>query len=90
MPSLTEKDLSDLSFALKNDVEWIGLSFVRSSEDIVALKKIIADSKSESKVIAKIEKPEAVDNIDAIIEECDGIMVARGDLGRTEVPGSPS
>ena len=85
MPSLTEKDLEDLDFALENKVEWIGLSFVRQPQDIVALKKIIADKKSDAKVIAKIEKPEAVDTIDEIIDECDGIMVARGDLG-VEMP----
>lgn len=85
MPSLTKKDRADLEFALKNDVEWIGLSFVRSAKDIKELKKLIEESKRESRVIAKIEKPEAIDNIDQIIEFTDGLMVARGDLG-VEVP----
>lgn len=84
-PSLTPKDLQDLDFALKNNAEWIGLSFVRKAEDIIELKKIIKNRKSDSRVIAKIEKPEALENIDAIIKETDAIMVARGDLG-VELP----
>jgi pyruvate kinase len=84
-PSLTEKDILDLQFGLENDIEWIGLSFVRKAEDIVDLKARIAAAGKESKVIAKIEKPEAVANIDDIIEVTDGIMVARGDLG-VEMP----
>ena len=84
-PSLTEKDIIDLQFGLENDIEWIGLSFVRKAEDIIDLKKRIADAGKETKVIAKIEKPEAVANIDEIIEVTDGIMVARGDLG-VEMP----
>lgn len=85
IPSLTEEDLTNLEFALKNDVEWIGLSFVRSADDIIELKRIIARSDKTARVIAKIEKPEAVDNIDEIIEATDGVMVARGDLG-VEMP----
>jgi pyruvate kinase len=85
IPSLTEEDLVNLDFALKNDVEWIGLSFVRTAEDIVELKRIISRSGKSSRVIAKIEKPEAIANIDAIIEVTDGVMVARGDLG-VEMP----
>lgn len=85
IPSLTEEDLTNLEFALKNDVEWIGLSFVRSADDIIELKRIIARSDKTAQVIAKIEKPEAVDNIDEIIEATDGVMVARGDLG-VEMP----
>ncbi|WP_353134168.1 pyruvate kinase [Pseudopedobacter sp.] len=81
IPSLTEEDLVNLDFALANDVEWIGLSFVRKSEDIIDLKRIISRSGKTSRVIAKIEKPEAIDNIDAIIAVTDGVMVARGDLG---------
>ncbi len=80
-PSLTGKDREDLIFGLANDVDWIALSFVRTAEDITEIKKIIADSGKKSKVVAKIEKPEALEDIDAIIEACDGIMVARGDLG---------
>jgi pyruvate kinase len=85
LPSLTEKDRKDLEFALENDVEWIGLSFVRSARDIIELKHLIDKSNRNSRVIAKIEKPEAIDNITEIIEKTDGIMVARGDLG-VEVP----
>jgi pyruvate kinase len=85
IPSLTEEDLINLEFALQNDVEWIGLSFVRTGEDIVELKRIIARSGKSARVIAKVEKPEAIDNIDAIIAATDGVMVARGDLG-VEMP----
>jgi pyruvate kinase len=85
IPSLTEEDLINLNFALQNDVEWIGLSFVRTAEDIVELKRIINRSGKSSRVIAKIEKPEAIQNIDAIIAATDGVMVARGDLG-VEMP----
>ncbi|GAB3922866.1 pyruvate kinase [Mucilaginibacter myungsuensis] len=85
IPSLTPEDLINLDQALENDVEWIGLSFVRNAEDIVDLKRVIARAGKASRVIAKIEKPEAIDNIDAIIEATDGVMVARGDLG-VEMP----
>jgi pyruvate kinase len=85
IPSLTEEDLTNLQFALQNDVEWIGLSFVRTGEDIVELKRIISRSGKASRVIAKVEKPEAIDNIDEIIAATDGVMVARGDLG-VEMP----
>jgi pyruvate kinase len=85
IPSLTEEDLDNLEFALNNDVEWIGLSFVRTAEDIIELKRIIANHKNTARVVAKIEKPEAIENIDEIIEATDGVMVARGDLG-VEMP----
>lgn len=85
MPCLTDKDLKDLQFALKHDVNWIALSFVRSAGDIKELKKIIAKRKKASRVIAKIEKPQALRDIDNIIEETDAVMIARGDLG-VEVP----
>lgn len=85
LPSLTEKDRHDLGFALMHDVEWIGLSFVRKAEDVLDLKSIIKASGKGARVVAKIEKPEAVLNIDAVIDACDGIMVARGDLG-VEMP----
>ncbi|MEZ2338464.1 pyruvate kinase [Mucilaginibacter sp. RCC_168] len=85
IPSLTEEDLINLQFALKYDVEWIGLSFVRTGQDIIELKRIIAQSGKAAKVIAKVEKPEAIDNIDEIIAATDGVMVARGDLG-VEMP----
>lgn len=91
IPSLTEEDLDNLNFALDHGADWIAMSFVRSAEDIVQCKKIIAAKGSHARVIAKIEKPEAIDNIDAIIEATDAIMVARGDLGvempMEEVPG---
>lgn len=85
LPCLTLKDLRDLDFALSNNFEWIGLSFVRSVTDIVELKDIIRSKKKHSRVIAKIEKPEAIKEIDKIIEVTDGVMVARGDLG-VELP----
>ncbi|MEJ6776507.1 MAG: pyruvate kinase [Crocinitomicaceae bacterium] len=85
MPCLTEKDLIDLDFALEENVDWIGLSFVRSARDIIELKRLISISSGKAKVIAKIEKPEAIEDIDEIILESDGLMVARGDLG-VEVP----
>lgn len=85
LPSLTEKDLVDLDFALEQDIDWIGLSFVRSARDIIELKGIIASKNKKARVIAKIEKPEAVENIEEIIKEADAIMVARGDLG-VEIP----
>ena len=86
LPCLTKKDIEDLSFILEEKIEWIGLSFVRSSEDVRKLKGIIKKhKKSNALVIAKIEKPEAIKDIDNIILETDAIMVARGDLG-VEVP----
>lgn len=85
LPSLTEKDRIDLDFALENNVEWIGLSFVRNARDIIELKHIIESKGKTSRVIAKIEKPEAVSDIEDIIAKTDGIMVARGDLG-VEIP----
>lgn len=85
LPCLTEKDLEDLDFALEHDVDWVGLSFVRNSSDIIELKRIIDGKKRSARVVAKIEKPEALLDIDAIIRESDALMVARGDLG-VEVP----
>ena len=85
LPSLTEKDRLDLEFAIENKVDWIGLSFVRSARDIIDLKHIISEKKCNARVIAKIEKPEAVAEMDDIIQETDGLMVARGDLG-VEIP----
>lgn len=85
MPSLTEKDRKDLDFAIEQGVDWIGLSFVRNPQDIKELKNIIAHRGAKAKVIAKIEKPEAVETIEEIIKEADALMVARGDLG-VEVP----
>jgi pyruvate kinase len=80
-PSLTEKDLKDLEFGLENDVDWIALSFVRRGEDITSMRSIIDAHKSAARIVAKIEKPEALSNIDEIIAATDAVMVARGDLG---------
>jgi pyruvate kinase len=85
MPSLTPKDLEDLDFILQHNLDWVALSFVRTPEDIIALKKITTAQKSKIKVISKIEMPEALKHLRDIIVESDGIMVARGDLG-VEVP----
>lgn len=91
IPSLTEEDLDNLNFALDHGADWIAMSFVRSADDIFQCKEIIAEKGSHAKIIAKIEKPEAIDNIDAIIAATDAVMVARGDLGvempMEEVPG---
>ncbi len=84
-PSLTEKDRKDLLYGLQHDVDYVALSFVRSAEDIRNIKKIIQDEGRQVPVIAKMEKHEAVDNVDEIMEITDGIMVARGDLG-VEIP----
>lgn len=84
-PSVTDKDWEDLKFGLMNDVDWIALSFVRTAEEILDIQNYIKEQGREAKVIAKIEKPEAVDNMDSIIAVTDGIMVARGDLG-VEIP----
>lgn len=85
LPSLTKKDREDLDFALEQNVDWVGLSFVRSARDIIELKHLISAVHGKAKVVAKIEKPEAVADIDEIIVESDALMVARGDLG-VEVP----
>jgi pyruvate kinase len=85
LPCLTEKDIVDLHVALDEDVEWIGLSFVRNAEDIRELRKIIDGRKSNAGIVAKMEKPEAVADCDRILAATDAIMVARGDLG-VEVP----
>jgi pyruvate kinase len=87
LPCLTEKDLKDLDFALTHKVDWVGLSFVRSAADIIELKHLIQnfDHKVRTRVVAKIEKPEAILDIDNIIKQTDALMVARGDLG-VEVP----
>jgi pyruvate kinase len=85
IPALTEKDKADLAFGLEMKVDWVGLSFVRKAEDIVELKQIIEQNEWKPRVVAKIEKPEALDNLDEIIATTDAIMVARGDLG-VEMP----
>jgi pyruvate kinase len=85
LPALTDKDLEDLEFIIEQKLDWVALSFVRSVKDIVILRSKLMEKKSKTKIIAKIEKPEAVVNIRDIIIESDGIMVARGDLG-VELP----
>ena len=86
LPALTEKDKEDAFFAVKNGFDWIALSFVRSKKDIAILQKLIENcSNDKIPIIAKIEKPEAIANMDEIILAADGIMVARGDLG-LEIP----
>lgn len=85
LPCLTPKDKNDLKFVLSEKIEWLALSFVRSADDLIKLRKILKRNKSKIGVISKIEKPEAVKNIDEIITHSNAIMVARGDLG-VEVP----
>lgn len=86
LPALTEKDINDAIFAIKAKVDWMALSFVRTPEDLIDLQELIAEhSDHKIPIIAKIEKPEAVENINKIVAYCDGLMVARGDLG-VEVP----
>lgn len=81
LPSLTEKDIEDAKFVLDNQVDWIALSFVRREKDIQDLRQLVEGHPHQAHIIAKIEKPEALEEIDEIIEAADGIMVARGDLG---------
>ncbi len=80
-PALTDKDKRDLDFGIKNEVDYFALSFVRRADDIKQAKARIARQGADIPVIAKIEKPEAVENLNAILKVADGIMVARGDLG---------
>ncbi|MGB7786655.1 MAG: pyruvate kinase [Salinimicrobium sp.] len=86
LPALTEKDVRDAIFAAEQQVDWIALSFVRNSDDLLQLQNLIKEHTDHKiPIIAKIEKPEGVENIDKIVAYCDGIMVARGDLG-VEIP----
>ena len=85
LPSMTEKDISDLDFVIKQELDWVALSFVRKAEDIVDLKRRLNEQKSKTKVIAKIEMPSALVDLRNIIIESDAVMVARGDLG-VELP----
>jgi len=88
LPALTEKDVEDAIFAIKQQVDWIALSFVRNSDDLIGLQQLIEQhSDHKIPIISKIEKPEALENIDKIIAYSDGLMVARGDLG-VEVPAA--
>ncbi|WP_290701000.1 pyruvate kinase [Lacinutrix sp.] len=85
-PALTEKDIKDAKFACELKVDWLALSFVRHAEDLMILQELIKEhSEHKIPIIAKIEKPEGVANIDKIVAYCDGLMVARGDLG-VEIP----
>lgn len=86
LPALTEKDIKDAKFAIEQNVDWIALSFVRHAQDVIDLKNLIKEHGNHKiPIVAKIEKPEALENIDEIIPQCDGLMVARGDLG-VEIP----
>ncbi|MEE3164638.1 MAG: pyruvate kinase [Bacteroidota bacterium] len=85
LPCITEKDAVDLAYALEQDVDWIGLSFVRKAQDIVELRERIEAEGKHTRIIAKIEKPEALEDLDGILEETDAVMIARGDLG-VEIP----
>jgi len=88
LPALTEKDIEDAIFAIQEKVDWIALSFVRNSNDLIQLRELIeTHSAHKIPIIAKIEKPEAIQNIDKIVSHCDGLMVARGDLG-VEIPAA--
>ena len=85
LPALTDKDLVDLEFIIEQKLDWVALSFVRSVKDIIILRNKLQEQKSKTKIIAKIEKPEALNNLRDIIVESDAVMVARGDLG-VELP----
>ena len=86
LPALTEKDIKDAIFACEQQVDWIALSFVRHAQDLIELQDLIKENSDQKiPIIAKIEKPEGVENIDKIVAYCDGLMVARGDLG-VEIP----
>ncbi|HTN18285.1 MAG TPA: pyruvate kinase [Chitinophagaceae bacterium] len=85
MPSLSEKDLADIDFIVMNSIDWVALSFVRTASDINGLREILKSKNHDAKIIAKIEKPEALDNLREIILASDAVMVARGDLG-VELP----
>lgn len=84
---LTPKDIKDIDFGIKNKVDFFAFSFIRKPEDVIELRNILNKRKSKAKIIAKIETPQAVKNIDEIIDLCDGLMVARGDLA-VEVPAA--
>jgi len=85
LPSMTEKDIVDLAFIIEKELDWVALSFVRKADDIVDLKRRLAEKKSLTKVIAKIEMPSALEDLRNIVNQSDGVMVARGDLG-VELP----
>lgn len=83
--SMTKKDKSDVVFAVKEGVDFVALSFVRTAQDVLSLRELLHKEKADPYVVAKIEKPEALDNLAEILEVADGVMVARGDLG-VEIP----
>src|ERR1700748_2985842 len=85
VPSLTEKDENDLEFAIKNGVDAIAVSFIRTADDVRVVKQRIAALGADTWVVAKLEKPQAIDNLESILDVTDGVMVARGDLG-VEMP----
>ncbi|HBY70621.1 MAG TPA: pyruvate kinase [Lachnospiraceae bacterium] len=85
MPYISDKDRSDILFAIEHDYDYIAASFVRSAEDVEDIRKILKKYKSQTKIIAKIENLQGIQNIDSIIEAADGIMIARGDMG-VEIP----
>ncbi len=85
LPALTEKDLADLEFIIAEELDWVALSFVRSVKDLIILRNKLQEKQSRTKIIAKIEKPEAMNNLRDIIVESDAVMIARGDLG-VELP----
>ncbi|MFQ6043866.1 MAG: pyruvate kinase [Candidatus Poribacteria bacterium] len=84
-PAVTEKDIDDLRFGIQQGVDWVALSFVRNREDVLTARQVLKESQADIPIIAKIEKREALYNIDEIIQVVDGLMVARGDLG-LEIP----
>jgi len=86
IPALTEKDRKDLEFGLRHGVDAVALSFVRTGEDVRTVKSIVASYQSDAPVIAKLEKPQAIDHLEEILEAADGVMVARGDLGVEMAP----
>lgn len=82
LPSMTEKDKQDLVFGLEQGIDWVSLSFVRSAKDIITLREFLKEHEADHiQVMAKIEKPQAIEHLEEIVKECDGLMVARGDLG---------
>src|SRR5690606_4773399 len=85
LPSMSEKDLMDLDFIISQGIDWVALSFVRKPDDVHNLRKLLAEKGSSAKIIAKIEKPEALEHLRDIIVASDAVMVARGDLG-VELP----
>ena len=85
VPTLTEKDVVDLAFAMEQEVNWVALSFVRNAQDMIGLRERLGELNSYIKIIAKVEKPEALQNLEGIVQASDGVMVARGDLG-VEIP----